>query len=376
MRRSGLIVAVALFGLPLLGEHHEKPKPTPTPHHHPSPKPSAPATTSNNSGAHSSPSKTPDSSHHRKDPSPNSSRNSSSTGRHGGRPHDGTPSAPSVRTNVSPEMPAPHSVAPPSPITDAKPENTRPAQGTMEPAAKEIAGDKAKFVVSTPTKVSAEEPSAHRANGLACSTEPCPSAAIAETGAKSVPVIHEGCSGTGPCPPAVTVDNPGKTVPVVHEGCSGAGPCPPAVTADNPGKAVPMVQQSCVGTGCQSCGPGQATDQNGKCVARAAVRFCPGGSLWNGAACVNTRSQITKPVAQGFASPAPCSIYSTRAAALAAELRSLKREIQSACGQNNSGQACSSAKQELSMKLLEYSGLQTEAPIECRAFMPSYGSLL
>jgi hypothetical protein len=182
--------------------------------------------------------------------------------------------------------------------------------------------------------------------------------------------------------PIAITNQPGGTVKAA-ENCD-KEPCEP-IKIHDPGGKVPIpgkvqnpggtsgdgsaASAKCKDHACPACPQGQIADKNGVCVATTATPgTCLPPRVWKGSVCVMAPKA---PV-----SATECSMFSTRAATLAAELRSLKSEIQSACSTNSSSHECISAKQRHSMKLLEYQALLTEAPTECHIFMPSYASLM
>jgi hypothetical protein len=103
------------------------------------------------------------------------------------------------------------------------------------------------------------------------------------------------------------------------------------------------------------CAPGQVAGKGG-CVAPAAetrAQQCQIGATWNGASCVQSTRE--------------CSGITAQAAALAAELRSIKAQTQAACTNDPYGPECNDAKQRLEEARMRYRMLLNGAPAECRS---------
>ena len=113
-----------------------------------------------------------------------------------------------------------------------------------------------------------------------------------------------------------------------------------------------------------ACPTGKVAD-DGRCIANppAAQPFdqCSPGEFWNGASCA--------------VSAAACSSIDGRAAALVAELRGLKAQVQDECGQDPAGQDSEDLKRRNSGALQRYEMLLNEATPMCRATLADLGSL-
>jgi hypothetical protein len=74
--------------------------------------------------------------------------------------------------------------------------------------------------------------------------------------------------------------------------------------------------------------------------------------VWNGNACVVSIE---------------CASFTSRAAALANEIRADKDQMQMACSGNSLGQDCEGSREQYDGAVSRYRMLQNEAPIACRA---------
>jgi hypothetical protein len=119
----------------------------------------------------------------------------------------------------------------------------------------------------------------------------------------------------------------------------------------------------CVNGTCP-CGPGETAVKNGCVAAAAEVRAqdCQAGASWNGASCVESTTE--------------CASITGQAAALAAELRSIKAEMQNACTSDPSGSECSSTKGRLEDARVRYRMLVNGALPQCRTGLADESSLL
>jgi len=154
---------------------------------------------------------------------------------------------------------------------------------------------------------------------------------------------------TGPCTCA-----PGQTWG--KNGCSGSG------------TVVPNNRYSMETT----CGAGTIWNGN-SCMAD-----CPAGQVWNGLNCVPTARCPGSEVWDGTRCVDPavaCASYEGRAASMIMELRQLKTDVQEACSQNPSGQACVDLQQQQQGALNRYMALWNEAPPACHTRLPDPGSL-
>ena len=140
------------------------------------------------------------------------------------------------------------------------------------------------------------------------------------------------------------------------------GACKEPVVA----KPVPesdLRRRVCVNGTCP-CGPGETAGKNGCVAAAAEVRAqdCQAGASWNGTSCVFTQTE--------------CAGITGQAAALAAELRSIKAEMQNACTNDPSGSECSSTKGRLEDARVRYRMLLNGALPQCRTGLADESSLL
>ncbi len=129
---------------------------------------------------------------------------------------------------------------------------------------------------------------------------------------------------------------------------------------------------------CEECPAGKSMGKNGGCVAAPAVantvstcqpneawngiacapismNRCQAGETWNGAECVN---------------PTLCSSFSGRADMLAAEARSIRSEMETACSLNSQSQDCIRLTQNHDGAVQRYRMLLNEAPVNCRTTLP------
>jgi hypothetical protein len=147
---------------------------------------------------------------------------------------------------------------------------------------------------------------------------------------------------------------------------------PKPIAADS---APPCKHKPCTVT----CPRGQSLDNNGKCVATAVQAHnrvnpqqCRPGSQWNGEACLPvTESAKECPaweIRDGLTC-VNCAIAQTRAANLAAEARMAKIDMETACGQNPSGQQCQAATLSHDGAIQRYRMEYDQAPLACRTGM-------
>jgi hypothetical protein len=119
----------------------------------------------------------------------------------------------------------------------------------------------------------------------------------------------------------------------------------------------------CVNGTCP-CGPGEPVGKNG-CVApaeQARAQQCQVGATWNGTSCEQ--------------STADCGAVRGQAATLAAELRSIKAEMQAGCDNDPSGSECENAKVRMEEARQRYRMLINGASAQCRAGLPDEISLI
>jgi len=125
-----------------------------------------------------------------------------------------------------------------------------------------------------------------------------------------------------------------------------------------------------------ACGAGTFWDGSA-CV--AAVNACPPGQVWNGVACAASVQCRADEIWDGLRcvdSAYACASYEGRAAPLISGLRNLRVDLQEACSQNPSGQACAELQAQQQGTMDQYMALWNEAPAACHARLPEPGSLM
>jgi hypothetical protein len=129
------------------------------------------------------------------------------------------------------------------------------------------------------------------------------------------------------------------------------------------------------------CPPGQSAGKNGNCVTRPApantATACQLNEYWNGNACMATNRCQAGESWNGFecVSPGQCAMFSSRADLLAAEARSIRRDMEAACATDPLGQECMRFTQSHDGAVQRYEMLMNEAPVSCRTVLPDPLSL-
>ncbi|HUA14644.1 MAG TPA: hypothetical protein VMG31_05050 [Verrucomicrobiae bacterium] len=214
---------------------------------------------------------------------------------------------------------------------------------------------------------------------------------------RAAPVAHEPPPGTGRIVPNQKItgehgiasaprigenppdkDKPEKPAPDLRHRVCLNGSCPDETAKPTPPES-DLRHRVCV-TGPCSCPAGQSWSKNG-CVASGTPEqpnACPPGQVWNGSSCVVSQTCLNGEWWNGAAcvsSVAECASIESRAEIIISEWRSLKAQIELACGQSPPTQECEDLKQQRQGVLQRYQMLLTEAPPACRGMLADLGSL-
>jgi hypothetical protein len=225
--------------------------------------------------------------------------------------------------------------------------------------------------------VSTRAPEVNVAPAAPSASHGSPSTFTSSSSGESAPVAHTTTSGAERVVPEAKITGEDKIAPVArigqdpagngheakppesdlrHRVCDG-GPCKePAPKPEQP--ASDLRHWVCINGNCK-CPAGQAAGKGG-CVTTSTesqqAYACPAGEWWNGGSCV--------------ASIAACANTNNRAEMQLSELRTLSAQIRDACSNDPDGEECHDLKMRREQAVLQYRGLQNEAPLECRPQLP------